>query len=158
MSATNRPSAPARLRAAGTALLLLVAGAALGVAADRLWIAPAQAEGLALTPEAMSERLGLSDAEAARLSTLLDSLHMVVTSAAAEGPEALRAATNAAHLRIEASVRPESRPAFHSWMQEHREHMMQRMRPGTMHRGMMHPGAPMRGDSGSLHSPPGGAR
>jgi hypothetical protein len=140
-------------------LLLLVTGAALGVAADRLWVAPAQAaDGRALTPDAMSARLGLSDAEAARLSTLLDSLHTTVTAAAAEGPTALRAATDAAHRRIEASLRPESRPAFHSWMQESRDHMMQRMRPGAMHPGMMHPGAPTRGDSGALRSPPRGSR
>jgi len=154
MSAPRRRSAPARLRAAATALLLLVAGAALGVAVDRLWVAPAQAEGLALTPDAMSARLGLSDAEAAGLRTLLDSLHTTVTGAAAEGPVALRAATDAAHRRIEASLRPESRPAFHSWMHENREHMMQRMRRGAMYPGMVHPGAPMPGDSGALRSPP----
>lgn len=158
MSTPRRRSAAARLRAAGTALLLLFAGAALGVAADRLRLAPAASESLALTPDAMSERLDLSDAEAARLSTLLDSLHGVVTAAAAEGPEALRAATDAAHRRIEASLRPESRPAFHSWMQEHREHMMQLMRSGTMSPGMMHPGAPMRGGSEAPEVPPPGPR
>ncbi|MCA1789291.1 MAG: hypothetical protein LC667_05365 [Thioalkalivibrio sp.] len=115
MSASGRRSAPARLRAAGTAFLLLVAGAALGVTADRLWVAPAQAaSGMALTPDAMSARLGLSDTEAARLSTLLDSLHTTVTAAAAEGPEALRAATDAAHRRIAASLRPSrDRPSTH---------------------------------------------
>jgi hypothetical protein len=90
---------------------------------------------MSLTVGAMSERLGLSAEETARLNELLDSLHAEVTVAAADGPEALRVATDAAHSRIEASLRPESRPAFHSWMQEHREHMIQQMRMGPMMHG-----------------------
>ena len=126
-----------RARAAGTALLLLLAGAVIGIVVDRAWISPSPAEGMALTPDAMSEHLGLTPAEEARLVSLLDSLHVEVMAAAADGPEALRAATDAAHRRIAASLRPEARPAFHAWMQERREHMMGRMQPGAMHQGMM---------------------
>lgn len=138
-----------RVRAAVTALLLLLAGAALGIAADRVLFSPAPIEAMSLTAEALSERLGLSADEAARLDALLDSLHGAVTEAAADGPEALRAATEAAHRQIEASLPPDARPAFHAWMQERRDHMMHRMHPGAMGPGMMRgggmgsgPGAP----------------
>jgi hypothetical protein len=147
-----------RARAMGTALLLLATGAVLGIGVDRLWLSPTHAEGMSLTPAAMSERLGLTSEEEARLSVLLDSLHDVMTAAAAEGPDALRAATASAHRRIEASLRPESRPAFHGWMQEHREHMMRRMHPGPMSRGMMHRVPPMRPDADDQVGPPSGSR
>jgi hypothetical protein len=138
-----------RTRAAATAVLLVLTGAVLGIAADRALFSPAPIEAMSLTPEALAERLGLSPGEAARLGALLDSLHGDVTAAAADGPEALRAATEAAHRRIEASLPPESRPAFHSWMQEHREHMMHRMHPGAMGPGMMRDGAMGSGAPGS---------
>jgi hypothetical protein len=126
-----------RARAVGTAALLLLTGALLGIAVDRAWLSPAPMQTMSLTADAMSERLGLSSEEQARLVVLLDSLHAEVVVAAAAGPEALRAATDAAHETIAASLPPESRPAFHSWMQEHREHMMHQMgmRP------MMHGGS-----------------
>jgi hypothetical protein len=97
-----------------------------------VWLSAPPIEPMSLTASAMSERLGLSPEEGARLSVLLDSLHAQVTAAAVNGPEALRTATDAAHRRIDASLPPESRPAFHSWMQEHREHMMDQMRLGPM--------------------------
>jgi hypothetical protein len=116
-----------RFRAAGAATLLLVTGALLGIAIDRLWISPPPTESMSLTAGAMSERLGLSSEQEARLVVLLDSLHEEVLAAAAAGPDALRSATDAAHRTIDASLPPESRPAFHAWMQEHREHMMTQM-------------------------------
>jgi len=116
-----------RVRAVVAAGLLLVTGALLGIAIDRVWLAPPPTEAMSLTAGAMSERLGLSAEEEARLVVLLDSLHAEVLAAAAAGPEALRSATDAAHRTIDASLPPESRPAFHAWMQEHREHMMTQM-------------------------------
>lgn len=119
-----------RVRAAGAAALLVLAGAALGIVVDRAWLSPPPIEAMSLTASAMSDRLGLSPGEEARLNVLLDSLHSEVMAAAVEGPDALRAATDAAHRRIEASLPAESRPAFHAWMQEHHEHMMRQMRGG----------------------------
>ncbi|MEX2466765.1 MAG: hypothetical protein WD995_07635 [Gemmatimonadota bacterium] len=133
----TRSSTHPRARAAGTAAALLLIGAVLGIAADRAWVSPAPTGEMSLTASAMSDRLGLDPSEEARLNILLDSLHVEVTSAATEGPEALRAATQAAHRQIEAFLPPDSRPAFHMWMREHREHMMQNMHPGGMGRGMM---------------------
>jgi hypothetical protein len=125
-----------RVRAAGTAALLLLTGAFLGVSVDRVWLSPPPAEAVSLTAGAMSERLGLSPEEEARLNLLLDSLHTEVMAAALDGPEALRVATEDAHRRIEASLPPEARPAFHAWMQEHHEHMMRQMRSGPMMHGV----------------------
>jgi hypothetical protein len=138
-----------RTRAAATAVLLVLTGAVLGIAADRALFSPAPIAAASLTAEALSERLDLSAGDAARLGALLDSLHGEVTAAAADGPETLRAATEAAHRRIEASLPPDSRPAFHAWMQEHREHMMHRMHPGAMGPGMMRDGAMGSGAPGS---------
>jgi dienelactone hydrolase len=129
-----------RTRAAVAAALLVLTGAVLGIAADRALFSPAPIEAMPLTAEALSERLDLSAGEAARLGALLDSLHGEVTEAAADGPEAFRAATEAAHRQIEASLPPGSRPAFHAWMQEHREHMMHRMHPDARRPGMMRGG------------------
>jgi hypothetical protein len=125
--------APAR--AATTALLIFLAGAALGVVVDRAWLSRPAVEGMSLTASALADRLGLAPEEEARLSVLLDSLHVEVTAAAANGPEALRAATDRAHRTIAASLPTESRPAFHAWMQEHHEHMMRRLGNGSMARG-----------------------
>jgi len=124
-----------RLRAAGAAVLLLLAGAVLGISMDRAWLTPTPLEATSLTADAMSARLGLSSEQEARLVVLLDSLHAEVLAAAAAGPDALRNATHAAHRAIEASLPPESRPAFHSWMQERREHMMHQMGLGPMMHG-----------------------
>jgi hypothetical protein len=119
-----------RFRAGGAAALLLVTGVLLGIAIDRAWISPPPTESMSLTAGAMSERLGLSSEQEERLVVLLDSLHAEVLAAAAAGPDALRSATDAAHRTIDASLPPESRPAFHAWMQEHREHMMAQMGSG----------------------------
>ncbi|MEQ1858050.1 MAG: hypothetical protein ABL963_16465 [Longimicrobiales bacterium] len=124
----------ARTRATATALLLIVAGAALGIVVDRLWLS-APADEMSLTAGAMADQLGLTPEDEARLVVLLDSLHTEVTAAAAAGPDALRRATDAAHMRIAASLPPESRSAFHGWMQEHHEHMMQQMGMGSMMHG-----------------------
>ncbi len=119
-------------RAAATAVLLLLTGAALGIVVDRVWLSSPAVGEMSLTAMALAERLGLAPEEEARLSVLLDSLHVEVTAAAADGPEALRAATDAAHAAIAASLPAESRPAFHAWMQEHHEHMMRQLGMGPM--------------------------
>jgi hypothetical protein len=120
-----------RVRAVGAAALLLLAGAMLGITIDRALLSPPPTEATSLTAGAMSERLGLSSEQEARLVVLLDSLHAEVLAAAAAGPDALRRATEAAHRTIDASLPSESRPQFHAWMQEHREHMMHQM--GSSH-------------------------
>lgn len=135
-------SARARARAAGTAVCLVLIGAVLGIAADRAWISPASTDDMSLTASAMSEHLGLDPTEEARLNVLMDSLHSEVVAAATRGPEALRAATDAAHRQIEAVLPPDARPAFRAWMQGHREHMMQTMHPQGMGAGMVHPERP----------------
>ncbi|MEX2472613.1 MAG: hypothetical protein WEA34_10555 [Gemmatimonadota bacterium] len=116
-----------KARAAGAGALLLVAGIAMGIVVDRTLLTPAPAQASALTVESLAEHIDLSAEEAARLRILLDSLHTGVMAAAAEGPEAMRAATQAAHRRIEATLDPGMRPEFRAWMQEHRRHMMRRM-------------------------------
>jgi hypothetical protein len=121
-----------RIRAAGAAGLLLVAGMALGIAVDRLVLTPAPADASALTVESLARRIDLSPEDAAGLRALLDSVHADVLAAAARGPQAAQAATRAAHGRIEASLDPRARQEFRAWMRGHREHMMR-----SMHRGMM---------------------
>ncbi len=122
----------AHARAATTAVLLLLTGVALGIVLDRVWLSPSAVEGMSLTASSMAERLSLTPDEEARLTALLDSLHVEVTAAAADGPEALRIATDEAHRLIAASLPPESRTAFHQWMQEHHEHMMRQLGMGPM--------------------------
>lgn len=114
-------------RAAAAAALLLVAGMALGILVDRTLLTPTSADASDLTVESLAEHIDLSAEEAARLRILLDSLHTGVMAAAAEGPETLRAATEAAHHRIEEALDPAVRPEFRRWLQEHRQHMMRRM-------------------------------
>jgi len=126
-------------------MLLLLSGAILGIATDRLWLSPRSIEGMSLTADAMAARLGLSAEEEERLSILLDSLHVEIAAAIPHGPDSLRAATAAAHLRIEASLPEPARPAFHGWMQEHHEHMRHRMHLGPMAPGMMRGGGAMDG-------------
>ncbi len=116
-----------KARAAGAGALLVVAGMALGIVVDRALLTPPPADAGALTVESLADHIDLSPAEAARLRTLLDSLHTGVMAAAAEGPEALRAATQAAHRRIEESLDPGVRPEFRGWLEQHRRHMMRRM-------------------------------
>jgi hypothetical protein len=137
MTRAGQSSFRRRMQAAVVAASLLITGAVLGIAVDRAWVSPGQTGEPSLTASALSHRLGLDPAQEARLNILLDSLHAEVTSAAADGPEALRAATQAAHRQIEAFLPAGSRPEFHMWMREHRQHMMQTTHPQGMHRGMM---------------------
>lgn len=128
------PTRHARLRAAGTALLLVLIGAALGITADRLMHTPTSVTPTPLTADAMAAQLGLSPEAEARLRALVDTLNVGVVAAMADGPAALMAATHDAHLRIEASLPEQSRPAFHAWMQQQHTQMMSRMqgmRPGA---------------------------
>jgi hypothetical protein len=115
-----------RLRAAAAATLLLVAGMAIGIVVDRTLLVPT-ADASDLTFESLAERIELSSEEAARLRILMDSLHADVMGSAARGPEALRAATEAAHARIEASLSPDARAEFRAWLEEHRQHMVRRV-------------------------------
>jgi hypothetical protein len=132
----------ARLRAAGAAAFLLIAGAIMGIALDRLWLSPYGAQATPLTAAAMSDRLGLAPADQARIAALLDTLHGEISGAMVHGPDSVRAATAAAHRRIEASLPPEARPEFRAWMLGHQQHMMQRLHlgPGGMHPGGQGPG------------------
>jgi hypothetical protein len=130
------PNRDARWRAAGTAVLLLLIGAVLGITVDRLWLSPPTSQAASLTVETMASRLGLSSMEERRLGALLDSLHAEILAAIAHGPDSLRAATDAAHRRIDASLPVEARPGFHAWMQEHHEQLMH-----GLHRGPSIPGA-----------------
>jgi len=141
----NPPLTPRgiRVRAAGTAILLVFSGAILGIAADRLWLSPRTSEARPLTADAMAAHLGLSAEEEERLSILLDSLHGEIAAAIPYGPDSLRTATNAAHLMIEAALPGPARPAFHDWMQDHHEHMRHLMHLGPMSPGMMRGGGGM---------------
>jgi len=133
----------ARWRAIGSAVLLLVTGAAIGITVDRLWISAPTVEAAPLTAESMVARLGLSEAEGRRLNALLDTLHADLSAALVRGPDALREATDAAHRRIHASLPPEARADFHVWMQEHHEQMMDGSARGPLSPGMMHRGGGM---------------
>jgi len=126
-----------RARAAGAAALLLFTGILLGVVLDRVFLLPTPADANPLTVESLAERIDLPPEDQARLRALLDSLHAEVVAAAAEGPAALRVEMEAAHARIEASLPPEARPQFRSWLHENREHMMRRMHGDHMGRGRM---------------------
>jgi len=135
-----------RWSAIGSAALLLVTGALVGVTVDRLWISPSVIEAAPLTAETMVSHLGLSDPEGRRLNALLDTLHADLSAAMDRGPEALREATDAAHRRIDASLPAEARADFHVWMQEHHEQMMRGLDRGPLSPGIMHQG-------GMDHSP-----
>jgi hypothetical protein len=117
----------ARWRAAGTAALLLVSGGVMGVLVDRLWLSLPGAHAAPLTAEAMSQRLGLTSAEEARLRTLLDSLHVEILD---QSPDSLATAVRNAQLRIETALPPGARAEFRAWIQEHHEQLR-----GRMHRG-----------------------
>lgn len=124
-----------RVRAAGAAALLLFTGVLLGVVLDRVFLLPTSAGANPLTVESLAERIDLPPEDQGRLRALLDSLHAEVVAAAAEGPAALRVEMEAAHARIEASLPPEARPQFRSWLHENREHMMRRRHGDHMGRG-----------------------
>ena len=116
-----------RWRAATAATLLVLSGAILGILVDRHWISPPESQAAPLTAETMAEDLRLTEAQEAALRMLLDSLHTEIATAAAQGADSLQAATDRAHHRIAESLPPESRGAFHAWMQGHHEGAMRRI-------------------------------
>jgi len=117
----------AHARTAAAAALLVLAGALAGIAVDRLWIRPAEAPASPLTVDALVERLDLDGPEEARIRALIDSLHADVTTAARAGPDSLAAAAHGAHLRIEAALPANARPAFRAWMRDHHGRAMGRL-------------------------------
>lgn len=127
MSAANGGT---RRQAAVTGALLLVAGAGMGILADRLWLSPTEARAAPLTVEALSDRLGLAAPEEARLRALLDSLHVEIAGVVERRPDALGATVQDAHRRIEAALPAEARAEFRAWIEEHHERMMGRMHHG----------------------------
>lgn len=122
----------ARLRAMGTAALLVVSGAAMGILVDRLWLSPPPAQASSLTAEGMAARLGLSPTEEARLRGLLDSLHAEIVR---QGPDSLGVTVRDAQRRIEETLPPDARSEFRAWMREHHERMMHRMHGGPRDHG-----------------------
>jgi hypothetical protein len=136
MSMTHESEGGSRRKAGAAAALLVLAGVALGVVVDRLWLMPPEAAAMPLTPEALVAHLELRPEDEARVRVLLESLHGEVTSAAAAGPEALAAVARSAHERIEQALPPEARPAFREWVEEHHAQMTERMHGGAMHRQM----------------------
>ena len=121
----------ARWRAAGTALLLLVAGAVLGIMADRHLLSRPDTHEMPLTAEALVARLDLTVAEEARLRTVLDSLHADMAGVVQQGPDAMGAVARDAHRRIEAALPARVLPAFRDWIREHHDEAMRRMH-GTL--------------------------
>lgn len=143
----------ARWRAAVTAALLVVMGAALGVVADRLWRAPSTLEAAPLTAEAMAARLGLTSAEERHVRALLDSLHGEMLVTVDQRPDSLRMAVHAAQLRIEAAMPPEARPKFRAWVREHHERVG-RLHGGTRAHGPTHGGPPNRAHADGRYERP----
>lgn len=146
---------PSRWQAAAAGLLLLIAGAALGVTVDRLWVAgPRPAAADPLTADALARSLELGPDDRARVRALLDSLRDDVAGAAAAGPDSLRAAARAARRRLHEALPPDRRPAFRRWMEHRHRQMMERMHPGGRH--PMHgPGMRMRRDDSTPGGMPG---
>lgn len=122
-----------RLRAAGSAALLLLAGGAMGVTADRLWLSPPEVEAAPLTAEAMATHLDLSASEAAHVRALLDSLHAEILVVLQQNPDALASTVRDAHRRIEAALPVDVRPEFQAWIRRHHDQMMDRVRRGPDH-------------------------
>jgi hypothetical protein len=146
----------ARGKAGAAALLLLLAGVALGVLLDRVWLQVPEARATPLTAEALADHLDLRPSDAERVRALLDSMHADVLAATAEGPEALAATARLAHERLEAALPPDARPAFRSWVEGHHRQMMERMQRAGMHEGRMPGGGMQPGGlhDGALHDPP----
>lgn len=134
----------ARWRAAGTALLLLVAGGVVGVAMDRLWLSRSRTEVAPLTAEAMAARLDLSSSEETRLRALLDSLHSEVLTVVDRRPDSLRTVVHVAQQRIEAALPAGARVEFRNWMNEHHERLA-RMHGGSTEHGATHRAPPAGG-------------
>ena len=122
-----------RRKAGATAMLLVVAGAALGVLIDRLWLMAPGAAAMPLTPEALVADLDLGPEDEARVRMLLDSVHAEVLSASSGGPGALATVARSAHQRLEEALPPEARPAFRRWVEDHHAQMTERMHGGTAH-------------------------
>ena len=135
----NRSNGGARWRAFAAAALLLLAGAAAGVLVDRLLLMPREAEAMPLTTRAMAARLDLDPAAEARMRALLDSMHAEVTAAAQHGPDSLAAAARRVHLRVEAALPPDARPAFRVWMHEQHRQLMRHLGRGSAAHGARHP-------------------
>jgi hypothetical protein len=129
-------TADGRWRAAAAATFLLLAGGVMGVLADRHWLSPPPVEASPLTADAMTTRLGLSSAEAARIRALLDSLHADIHTAVGHGPDSLQGAIRNAQWRIENALPLEARSEFRAWMREQYQHTMEHMRD-RMHDGRM---------------------
>lgn len=126
-----------RWQAALAAGLLLVTGAALGITADRLWLAGPPAAGAApLTVDAMARSLDLAPDDRVRVRQVLDSLEAEVAEAARMGPDSLRSVARRARARLEGALPPEARPRFRQWMQVRHRQMMERMHGSGM--GPMH--------------------
>lgn len=123
----------ARWRARGTAALLLLAGGALGILADRLWLAPPEAQAMPLTAHGLASRLSLPPADEARLQVLLDSLHDEIVAAVQQSPDSLQAAVRRAQQRIEETLPAASRAEFRSWIREQHARIA-RMHGGPDHR------------------------
>ena len=75
-----------RWKAGVAALLLMLAGGFLGVAADRLWLRHAHGAGMALTADALAAHLDLGPAEEERMRAVLDSKHVEAEAAADRRP------------------------------------------------------------------------
>lgn len=116
-----------RWTAALTAAFLLVTGAVLGIAIDRLWLRPPEPGGPPLTAEAMAESLELTSSEEARVRRILDSLEVTISEAAGAGPDSLHAAAHRARMRLEQALPPRARPEFRRWMERHHRRMMEEM-------------------------------
>lgn len=116
-----------RWTAALTAAFLLVTGAVLGIAIDRLWLRPPEPGGPPLTAEAMAESLELTSSEEARVRRVLDSLEVTISGAAGAGPDSLHAAAHRARMRLEKALPPRARPEFRRWMERHHRRMMEEM-------------------------------
>lgn len=129
-----------RWKAGAAAMLLVLCGVPVGVAVDRLLLAPPPVEAMPLTAAALSDHLGLTPAEETRIAALLDSLHADVTAATRQGPDSLRAVADEVHRRLEAALPASVRPAFQAWLAGHHQRMMERIEGGhaRMHEAM-HP-------------------
>jgi hypothetical protein len=135
----TRSRAGTRWKALAAATLLLLAGGVSGVLVDRLWLLPRTAEPMPLTARAMAARLGLSPAEEARMSALLDSMHVEVATAAHHGPDSLAATARRVHARVESTLPSHARPAFRAWMHEHHQQLMRRIGSGRDDHDARHP-------------------
>jgi len=153
-----------RWKATLVAVVLFLAGAVVGVTADRMWLGrwPEAAQAAPLTAEALSRDLNLDPDQQARVRSVLDSLQIEVSRALEEGPDSLRGIARRARLRLEGALPPDRRGAFRTWMQQHHTRMMREMGGGMMGPGGRRgPGMMrMRGGRGGMVGPdsPSGAR